>query len=224
MNKFKISSTLMLGLIFTFFSCDEDDTVTLEENCPELAFTQEGSELTANFKGIETLEFYAWQIKGESLKETIIEDEGTQSQGDNKFKLNNLETGTYTVCLISESSTCAQAEPFCKEIVIKDKANSDCPDLKFSRDGDYLYADFPGIETLEFYAWQIKGESLQEEIWENEGLVNQGDNKFDLTKLQVGTYTICLQSEGENCGSAEPFCKEIVIENDQEQDQGQGQE
>ncbi|WP_147406113.1 hypothetical protein [Aquimarina sp. BL5] len=182
------------------------------EGCPELKFTRDGDYLIADFEGIDTLEFYAWQVTGETLdNEVIIENEGTDNQGDNKFSLVNLEEGTYTICLISESPTCTSTE-YCEEISIDRNGQDSCPDLAFTREGEYLIADFEGIADLGFYAWKITGEVLgNETLIENEGLDFQGDNKFLLSTLEAGKYTVCLISESPTCTQAEPFCKEIEV-------------
>ncbi|KAA1246467.1 hypothetical protein [Aquimarina sp. RZ0] len=219
MKNLKLWSLLAFAMILSFTSCGEDEEVdpNPDTDCPELSFTQDGKELLANFEGAETLEFYAWEVTGESLgEETITENEGTDNQGDNKFSLENLEPGTYTICLVSESTTCTLTD-FCKEITIEeDTSNDGCPDLKYTKEGAYLVADFEGIDTLKFYAWNVTGESLGNEvITENEGTNDQGDNKFSLESLEPGTYKICLVSEGAFCTFTE-YCEDIVIESDED--------
>ncbi len=219
MKNLKLWSLLVFIVTLCFISCNEDEEIdpNPDASCPELSFTQEGEELLANFEGIDTLEFYAWNITGEPLgEETITENEGINNQGDNTFSLENLEPGTYNICLVSENANCTIAD-FCKEIIIEeDNGNDSCPDLKYTKEGEYLFADFEGIDTIEFYAWNISGESLGNEvIIENEGTDNQGDNKFSLDSLQPGIYEICLVSENVSCTFTE-YCEEIVIEKDED--------
>ncbi len=198
----------MLGLILTFYSCDETDDTDPNPDCPALEFTQDGKVLTADFEGIENLDVYEWFVDDQ-----LVETENSQNQRDNKLNLESYNPGTYKVCIKAETEDCPEGTEFCKEIVIEEGNNQSCPDLKYERDGDYLIADFDGIDTLEFYAWRVTGEPLgNETIIENEGTDNQGDNKFSLKNLQPGVYDICLISEGPNCTNAEPYCREIKIE------------
>jgi len=208
MKNLKFFSLLILGLVL-FASCEEnEETDPTISDCPELSFIQEGKELLANFEELNTLEVYEWFVNDE-----LIETEALQNQRDNKLDLKTYTPGTYTVCIKAETPDCPNGAEFCMEVVIEDETNESCPDLNFTRDGAYLFANFEGIDTLEFYAWQITGGALDNEsIIENEGVSFQGDNKYSLKDLQSGTYTICLISESPTCVQAEPFCKEIVIE------------
>ncbi|MDH7444266.1 hypothetical protein [Aquimarina sp. 2201CG14-23] len=209
MKNNKLWSLLVFALMLSFNSCVEDDGIDQDSDCPQLSFTQDGKVLFADFEELNNLEVYEWFVNDE-----LVETENLQDQRDNKLDLSTYNPGTYNVCIKAETPDCPNGAEFCKEIVIEDENNESCPNLAYSREGDYLIADFEGIDTLGFYAWQVTGEPLDNEsIIENEGLDFQGDNKFLLTNLQPGTYTICLISESTTCTQAEPFCKEIVVEN-----------
>lgn len=210
MKNLRILTLFMLGLMMVFSSCEQEDDDNQNEECPELSFSQDGKKLIADFEGINNLDVYEWFVDNE-LVET--ESQQNQNQRDNILDLSSYNPGTYKVCIKAETPDCPQGVEFCKDITIEEDMDG-CPNLIFARDGDYLYANFEGVETLEFYAWQVSGEPLgNETITENEGTDNQGDNKFSLSDLQEGTYTICLISESPTCTSTE-YCEEIIIDGD----------
>ncbi|TPN85296.1 hypothetical protein [Aquimarina algicola] len=178
------------------------------ESCPTLKYTREGDNLIADFEGIDTIKFYAWQITGGPLgNETIIENEGADFEGDDKYSLANLQSGTYTICLISESPTCTQAEPFCKEIEVRNNTNPLCPKLSFITEGSLLFANFPGINSLDSYEWRVDGQ-----VVETESLQNQDrDNSLDLSSYQPGTYSVCLFAETPDCPNGIEYCADVII-------------
>lgn len=209
MKNLRILTLFMLGLMLVFSSCEQEDDDNQNEECPELSFSQDGKKLIADFEGINNLDVYEWFVDNE-----LVETESQQDQRDNILNLSSYNPGTYNVCIKAETENCPEGVAFCKEIVIEEGTTDGCPELKFTRDGDYLFADFEGIDTLEFYAWQLSGEPLgNETITENEGADHQGDNKFSLADLQDGTYTICLISESPTCTSVE-YCEDITIDSD----------
>ncbi|SEL85662.1 hypothetical protein SAMN04487910_3495 [Aquimarina amphilecti] len=208
MKNLKILSLLMLGLMLVFTACEESDDSDSTTDCPELSFERDGGKLIANFEEINSLDVYEWFVNDE-----LVETENLENQRDNTLDISEYNPGTYTICIKAETPDCPAGVEFCKEIVVGEDMEG-CPELKFTRDGDYLIADFEGLDTLEFYAWQVSGETLgNETIIENEGTDNQGDNKFSLANLEEGTYTICLISESPTCTSAE-YCEEITIDGD----------
>lgn len=209
MKNNKLWSLLIFALVLTFTSCTEDEEVDQGSDCPVLAFTQEGKILSTDFEGLNNLETYEWLINDE-----LVETENSQNQRDDKLDLSTYNPGTYNVCVKANTPDCPNGLEFCAEVIIEEENNDSCPDLKYTKEDAYLVADFEGIDTLEFYAWEVTGEPLGNEvIVENEGIDNQGDNKFSLENLEPGRYTICLISESATCTSTE-YCEEIVIEND----------
>ncbi|WP_299214480.1 hypothetical protein [uncultured Aquimarina sp.] len=207
MKNLRTLCLLMLGLIVTFTSCEENDENDQSSECPELSFERDGGKLVANFEEINSLDTYEWFVNDQ-----LAETESLEDQRDNILDISEYEVGTYTICVKAETPDCPEGVEFCKEIVIEEEGNESCPNLAFTREGEYLIADFEGIANLGFYAWKITGEVLgNETLIENEGLDFQGDNKFLLSTLQAGKYTICLISESPTCTQAEPFCKEIEV-------------
>jgi len=192
-----------------------EDTTT-GESCPTLKYEQDGDYLIANFEGVETIAFYAWQVTGEQLdNETIIENEGVDFQGDNKFSLKDLKPGMYTICLISESPTCTQAEPFCKDIEVKnDNSNESCPELKFIVEGTILFANFSGIDQLGVYEWFVDGQSVEIEDLQNQ----DRDDSFDLSGYNPGTYSVCIKAETADCPNGVEFCVDVVVPEPQQID------
>ncbi|WP_299437383.1 hypothetical protein [uncultured Aquimarina sp.] len=208
MKNLRILCLLMLGLIVAFTSCEENDENDPTSECPELSFERDGGKLIANFEEINSLDVYEWFVNDQ-----LVETESLEDQRDNTLDISEYEVGTYTICIKAETPDCPGGVEFCEDIVVGEDMEG-CPELKFTKEGDYLIADFEGIDTLEFYAWQVTGETLGNEvIIENEGTNNQGDNKFSLNDLEEGTYTICLISESPTCTSAE-YCEDITVDGD----------
>jgi len=209
MKNLKTLCMLMLGLVLTFSSCEENEEFGQEENAPELSFTKKDGKLVVDLDDITTVNSIQWFVNGQ-----LLEDEELQN-----LDLSSYDLGTYKICIVVVTPNYPNGIEFCENIDVdnddtdNDNANDeDCPNLQYTRDGDYLFADFEGIQDLEFYAWEITGETLNEPIYEDEGTNNQGDNKFSLKELEPGSYTICLISESATCVQAERFCKEIKIE------------
>lgn len=263
-----------------------------EDSCPKPSFSRDGEYLYADFEGRDDLKWYGWYVNGE-----LVDDEYLNRNRDNKFFLENLEIGTYEICILYETTNCPDPSDnkFCKEIVIERQedcpklsfeaeqdgdnpayyfypemfdgmedvklewyANGDyigaspdsplknpfyyqfnpgryeiclrvetpecpngaefckvieiekpdgCLNLRFSRDGDYLYADFEGRDTLKWYGWVVDGTPK-----EDENLNNGRDNKFSLKDLEKGTYTICIVTETPECPNGTEFCQKITIE------------
>lgn len=193
----------MLG----FSSCvTEDDLVVAVEtvDCPEVSFSRDGNALFANFDGIEEIARYDWFVDGE-----FAESEGTSVNGDNQFSLEDLAPGNHEICTLYETPDCPLGVSFCLDIVIEAQENRECLDLAFSRDGDTLFADFEGIDTVAFYEWQINGNPT-----EAEGTANNGDNQLSIADLPAGTYDICIAYESPECPTGSTFCEQIIIEDD----------
>lgn len=164
--------------------------------CIKPAFSRDGDTLFASFEGIENVQVYEWRVDGQ-----FIESDGVN--GDNQFSLGNLTSGTYEICTFYETPDCPLGVSFCLDIIIE----SECLDLAFSRDGDTLFADFEGIDTVAFYEWQINGNPT-----EAEGTANNGDNQLSIADLPAGTYDICIAYESPECPTGSTFCEQIIIE------------
>lgn len=84
-----------------------------------------------------------------------------------------------------------------------------CPTFAFTRTGDELIANFRGIENLSQYGWYVNNVHV-----ENEGTDDRykGDNRYNLTAIQPGTYTICIKSLVLDCSPEPSYCDEIIIE------------
>ncbi|GAA4106544.1 hypothetical protein GCM10022393_01000 [Aquimarina addita] len=100
-------------------SCPEGATFCQElfvEECPDLFFEieQEGNSNTynffADFDGVGDV-IYEWVINGD-----FIEQDGGQS-GDNTFFF-QFDTGTYEICITTETPDCPDGTEFCRELII----------------------------------------------------------------------------------------------------------
>ena len=188
-------------------------------DCPDVEFevkSQEESGVVSFYKQLSDEDIKNEHVFEWFIDDTLIESEGTFKNGefipgDGKFEY-QFEVGeedqVYKVCLGIETPDCPQSVVYCKEVTIKGKSEpvGECPDLNFDRDGDFLYADFKGIDNLEWYGWY-----LNDELLENEGTNHNGDNKFSLEGWNPGSYNICLRTETPDCDQA-LFCKSIRIE------------
>lgn len=207
----KVLVIKFLSLIFTLVimlmvlaACESD----LPERCPDLQFTlnvnSDSTEysITADLDGIEDL-IYGWYVN-----DTLVETEGLDEDRDHIFNL-DFPPGTYTVCVIAQSTECGGEVEFCEDITIRGRTDEDCPELEFSTDrqSDHKYlftAHFEGMERLE-YIWYVDGDSI-----ESEPIDGERHHKFDYV-FRPGTHLVCIKARTEECGELE-FCKEIVIE------------
>lgn len=188
--------------------------VEVDENdpCPDLFFEARQYErpskykFIADFRGINEVS-YGWFINGE-----FVED---SSPNEDNYLIWDFEVpGTYEICIATETPECPEGVRYCKVIEVEE-VDQRCPDLKFTRDGDYLYANFEGVDTLDFYYWRITNLSSEEQTTEHEGTNIEGDNKFSLNNLEPGSYEICLFTELSGCiGDDYGYCEEITIEGD----------
>ncbi len=179
----------------------EDDTVN---ECPSLSFERNGNLLQANFKGFDALNSYSWYV------DNVEKDkDGISNNGDYQFDLNNLNPGTYTICI--KSNDCKENADFCTEVVIEDDTVDECPSLSFERNGNLLRANFKGFDSLNSYSWYV--DTIERD---SDGVDNNGDHQFSLENLNAGSYTICIKSN--DCTENATFCKEITIKDDISQD------
>ena len=179
--------------------------------CPELSF--EGVEnpnnvytFEAKFRGREHVQ-YSWYINGE-----LVDKENFDGVETDHKLFWQFEPGEYRVCILVDTDRCEQVE-FCKTIVAEEPAR--CPDMFFeieevSSRNYQFFADFEGINDLEWYGWFINGELV-----ENEGQIYEGDNFLDFVFEQEGTYDICIMTETPGCPLGTRFCKTIDVVFDQ---------
>lgn len=97
----------------------ENDIEDLIVGCPKLAFDFTNSSVadytfTADFEGIDVLDWYGWLINDE-----FIENEGISASGDNVLNYTFTESGTYVICIATETPECPAGAEFCKTIEVK---------------------------------------------------------------------------------------------------------
>lgn len=182
--------------------CDEI-VVEIESNCPKLGIEVEPvNDFTyifyADFEGRDTTD-YTWYINDIKVDEEDPADHEIFWQ---------FGYGEHTVCIVNETTGCEEDE-FCKKISIP--FSSDCPDLAFTSSAlsntEYRFtADFEEIATLEYYAWLINDQVIEEE-----GTINNGDNVLDYTFSEAGTYDVCIITETPQCPLSARFCKTITV-------------
>ncbi len=205
MKNFPLLTILVVLFSFLFSSCEDKDDDVTTDNCPELAFEsiRENTHtylFEADFRAKDSIT-YGWYIDG-----ALVEREGSNVENSDHKLLWQFDEGTYEVCIKTETPECPEGTSFCRELVI-DPKNDKCPEMAFRRDGDYLFADFEGIDRLQWYGWFI-----DDKLVEDEGILNNGDNKLRLGDLEPGVYEICIMTETPECPRGTFFCKEIKIE------------
>lgn len=203
---------LLINSFDSFFpSCQSEpfckEVVVEGIPCPELSFTAvEDPEnvylFTADFPAKEQVP-YRWYINDE-----LVDWENSQENETDHQLYWQFAPGVYNVCMVTSFESCNDVE-FCKEIIIE--APNTCPNMSFGyekiSDTNYEFnASFEGMDQLEWYGWFINGQLV-----ENEGTVNQGDNRLNYTFARAGTYEVCIMTETAGCPRGIEFCKTIVI-------------
>ncbi len=181
----------------SFYFC-EDVEVKMEQNCRILFYDQQDNELVANFSGIENERSYNWHVNGKVFKK-----DGRINNGNNRLNLDNLESGIYKICIISEG--CDPEFNFCRNSVqVGDQNNIACPDLNYTRNGDKLVANFTGMDTHSLYKWVVDSNTVKDD-----GVSVDGNNTLDISGYEPGTYKICIFSPG--CSVGNYYCDQITI-------------
>ena len=198
--------TYEVCVIATFDGCESAltscQTIVVEEECPEIRFGTNYDESTGMYEFVLGLDDQPTSIKW-TVNGDIV--------GDDDFLEKDFEPGTYEVCVTATFENCLDAITYCETITVEDDEEG-CPEMYFvyqaADNGEYHFiADFLGIENLEWYGWFIN-----DDLVEDEGTINNGDNNFIHTFDEPGTYTVCIMTETPECPAGTSFCKEIIIE------------
>ena len=117
--------------------------------------------------------------------------------------------GMYNVCAEYLSNFCFQEIEFCQSLEVFIPNEDDCPEMFFAfenvQENTYrFFADFIGIENLDWYGWFVDGTLIEEE-----GLLNGGDNQFEFTFNEPAIHSVCIFTETPDCPSGAEFCVEI---------------
>ncbi len=189
------------------------ETLFFEEECPDLHFTATADGefaylFEADFEGKENTS-YKWYIN-----EDLVDKENYDGHDTDHELYWQFSPGEYSVCIVVETDRCEFVE-FCETIIIEGDQTS-CPELTFTYDqtGDSTYvfvADFPGIDTLEWYGWFVDGVLVDEE-----GTMNSGDNTLEYTFDDAGEHRVCIMTETPDCPAGVEYCKEIWVEHTSE--------
>ena len=200
-----------------FEDCDETlifcDEVIIESECPEeLGMTIELTD-DNTFPDKKVYKFKASSdlIQDDAILKWFINDDLIESGSfDNVMEIQQvvLEAGDYNVCLVYESIFCPEEAEVCQDLIVD--IPNDCPDLFFgfqNQDNQYsFFADFLGIEELEWYGWYVNGDLVDEE-----GTISGGDNQLFFTFQEPGVYEVCIKTETPECPLGTEFCVEIII-------------
>ena len=190
--------------------CDE---IVIEEKCPE-EFVFETEQIDQTSDSIKYLfEIKDFEFLEDSKIEWYVNDELVQSGSteENLELERKFSDGNYTICAKYFSDFCLTEVEFCRTIVVDIPEEDPCPDLFFAfqqvENNRYqFFADFEGIETLEYYSWVVDGAFL-----EDEGTSNDGDNQFEFTFNEPGTHTVCIFTETPECPEGAEYCVQIEI-------------
>jgi len=200
--------TYSMCVIANFENCsitlEYCEDIVIAEDCPEVRFGTNNSGngayefVLGNTDGLTTV---IWEVNGDIV--------GQQSTLEKTF-----DPGTFEVCVTATYENCPSGVTYCETITVEDEGSAGCPDMFFAYDEDpdvpnkyRFYADFMGIENLEWYGWYVDGVPM-----EDEGTINEGDNYFEFTFNEPGTHEVCILTETPDCPSGASYCKEIVIE------------
>ncbi len=193
-----------------------DIEVTIDENnpCPDLFFKSKQYErpytykFYADFRGVENTP-YQWLINGE-----LVEDSAPNE--DNYLIWDFKESGTYEVCIMTETSDCPEGASYCKEIIVKE-SDLVCPEVSFEKGME------PGSVNTYVFEANIKGAKLSEvnEVTEIKWYINddlienpsdpQEGNRVLRYQFEDGVYTICLKVITPDCPEGVKYCKEIRV-------------
>ena len=204
------SGEFSVCVIANFEGCDVTleycEDITIEGACPDVRFGTNIDESTGTYEftlgTTDALTSVYWKINGD-----IVGQEATLEKV--------LDAGTNEVCVVASYEECPNGVVYCETIVVEEQGTeAGCPDMFFAYEQDdevenkYLfYADFEGIENLEWYGWYVDDAEL-----ESEGTLNEGDNYFEFTFNEVGTHEVCILTETPDCPAGAAYCVEIVIE------------
>lgn len=225
-NRLNISELLFLPgeyevcIKADFELCDEQlvfcDEIIIDTECPEdLEFATELTDETTyadslgyTFTLDETL-----VLSDDVTIEWFVEDELILSgSGEEGRTIENFfATGDYEICVKYTSDLCPDGVEVCQMLIVDMPEESGCPNLFFTseniQEGTYIFrADFPGIETLEWYGWFIDGEFI-----EDEGTIVEGDNELIFTFEPRGSYEVCILTETPECPESVQYCETIVF-------------
>ena len=166
-----------------------------ETSCPDLYYYyEEGNDgayyFTADFDGMEDLEWYAWKVDGQ------IKDEESGENKDNEFTYYFDGAGDHEVCLVTETPECPQATYFCKTINTDPATN--CVDLSYSAEEEsngYIFsATFDDRDSIT-YIWKVYiGDDYQGGEVREFG--SDADHDFFWEFTPGVDYTVCLKQDG----------------------------
>lgn len=197
-----------LCVIASFENCDITleycKDIIIEEDCPDVRFGTNYNEADGTYEFVlgstDGLTSVFWKVNGEIV-------------GQEAVLVKEFDAGTYEVCVVTMYEDCSSEITYCETIVVEDEGESGCPDMFFAyQKGEgntyFFFADFEGIENLEWYGWFIDGSSV-----EDEGTIVEGsDHMLEFTFNEPGTHTVCIMTETPDCPAGTSYCKEIVIE------------
>ena len=177
------------------------ETFEIEEECPEIRYSVNSDNNDYEFELNVTDDL-------KTVKWTINED----TVGHEYLLQKALEPGTYEVCVTATYTDCPSGVSYCSEITVEEEAESGCPEMYFAYQSDgsnkyYFFADFEGIENLEWYGWYVDGALI-----EDEGTLNEGDNHLEFTFNEPGTHEVCIFTETPECAAGTSYCVDIEIE------------
>ncbi|WP_421876195.1 hypothetical protein [Marinoscillum sp.] len=176
--------------------------------CPEVSFYKEADGenaywFYADFEGKDSLQ-YKWYINGEYVDKENFEGHDT----DHKLYW-QFGTGEYRICLKTvETDGCDDAE-YCMELEFE--GESSCPDMYFEYEKTdstaySFFAEFEGMNDLEWYAWKVDGSIVDEESGDNR------DHFLSYIFAAPGEHEVCLVTETPDCPEAVYFCKTILVD------------
>lgn len=192
--------------------CEE---VTIEERCPDnFAFDVVGISEEVRDDSLQYLfEVEDFNYLEDSEIKWYIGDELVQvgPTAENLRLQKNFTSGQFTICVEYISNFCLQQVRICETIEVIIEEESSCPEMFFGFQNiggnSYIFfADFLGIETLEWYGWFVDGSLMEEE-----GTLSGGDNQFEFTFNEPGIHSVCILTETPDCPTGAEYCVQIEV-------------
>ncbi|MCR9252444.1 MAG: iron-sulfur cluster assembly scaffold protein [bacterium] len=178
------------------------------ESCPVLEFDIEEDHtytyiFEANKELLRATDSYAWFI--DDLQKEI---DGPAVNGDNKL-IKRLQPGTYEICMKSQGTDCNLGVEYCETLVVEDEG---CPFLFYEvtrlENRAFLFeAEFPRMNEIDYW-WVVYKKGIDQAIAYQP---DSGQNLYEYFFEEPGTYSVCLEYEGEDCDFV-CYCQEFFIE------------
>ncbi|MGK0390920.1 MAG: hypothetical protein ACI94Y_003680 [Maribacter sp.] len=169
--------------------------------CPEmsLVYTESPSEhqFAVSFPNEDNSDQVFWTVNGAYVGDGLI------------YAVDFSTPGAYEICAGIETPDCPEGVFACHTVVVEEEGPGDgCPEfeISFTQNGVDFVFTASYSDSIDWYGWAVDGEIIEEE-----GNISNGDDIFNYSFDDVGTYTVCILHESSTCTYLEE-CIEVVVE------------